>query len=257
MAIVTLTSDLGIKDYYVAIIKGKILSRVPSANIIDISHEIAPFDIQEAAFLLKNSFFYFPAGTIHLVSVHAERRSPTKCLVIEYKNHFFVGIDNGLFALLFEDQPTKIIEVAQKTENNSSFIAKDSLSDIVGDLLSGRPIDVLGNMINAIETKTHLRPPDNAFMLRANIVYIDRFGNLIINITKERFENSRNGRSFIINYKRNEELREISETYGDVPEGERLCLFNASGYLEIAINKGNANQLLGLHLDNTIQIEFE
>ena len=98
MAIVTLTSDLGIKDYYVAIIKGKILSRMATANIVDISHEIAPFDIQEAAFLLKNSFFHFPAGTIHLVSVHAERRNLTKCLIIEFKDHFFVGIDNGLFA---------------------------------------------------------------------------------------------------------------------------------------------------------------
>ncbi len=257
MAIVTLTSDLGIKDYYVAIIKGKILSRMATANIVDISHEIAPFDIQEAAFLLKNSFFHFPAGTIHLVSVHAERRNPTKCLIIEFKDHFFVGIDNGLFALLFEDQPTKIIEVLPGQEKNSSFIAKDVLSDIVGDLLSGKKMENLGSQLNAIETKTYLRPPDNAFMMRANIVYIDRFGNLIINITKERFEQNRKGRSFIINYKRNEELREISETYGDVPEGERLCLFNASGYLEIAINKGNANQLLGLHLDNTIQIEFE
>ena len=94
MAIVTLTSDLGIKDYYVAIIKGKILSRMATANIVDISHEIAPFDIQEAAFLLKNSFFHFPAGTIHLVSVHAERRNLTKCLIIEFKDHFFVGIDH-------------------------------------------------------------------------------------------------------------------------------------------------------------------
>lgn len=257
MAIVTLTSDLGIKDYYVAIIKGKILSRVATTNIVDISHEIAPFDIQEAAFLLKNTFFHFPKGTIHLVSVHAERRDPTKCLVIEYNGHIFVGIDNGLFALLFEDQPSKIIEVPQGTTNNSSFIAKDALSEIVGDLLSGKSLDSLGTPLHTIESKTHLRPPDNAFMIRANIVYIDRFGNLIINITRERFENSRKGRNFVINYKRNEELREISETYGDVPEGERLCLFNASGYLEIAINKGNANQLLGLHLDNTIQIEFE
>ncbi|MBK9457299.1 MAG: SAM-dependent chlorinase/fluorinase [Bacteroidetes bacterium] len=93
--------------------------------------------------------------------------------------------------------------------------------------------------------------------MRASIIYIDRFGNLITNVTKSQFEKIRDGRNFVINYKRNEELREISGTYSEVPEGERLCLFNSSGNLEIAINKGNASQLLGLHLDNMIQIEFE
>ncbi len=257
MPIVTLTSDLGNKDYYVAIIKGKILSQAENVNIVDISHEIAPFNIQEAAFLLKNSFFHFPAGTIHLVSVHAEKREATKCLLILYKKHYFVGIDNGLFSLLFDEHPQKIIEIQNGKVPASSFITKDVLCDVVGDILAGKSIESLGNVIQSIESKTYLNPPDNAYLMRVNIIYIDRFGNLILNITKDKFENTRAGRNFVINYKRNEELREISDTYGDVSEGERLCLFNASGYLEIAINKGNANQLLGLHLDNTIQIEFE
>ena len=94
MAIVTLTSDLGLKDFYVAILKGKILSKAPTTNLIDISHEIAPFNIQEAAFILKNSCFHFPEKTVHLVSVHAENRTTVKCVAMEYNNHFFVGIDN-------------------------------------------------------------------------------------------------------------------------------------------------------------------
>ena len=257
MPIVTLTSDLGVKDYYVAIVKGKILSRVPTAQLVDITHDITPFNIQEAAFVLKNTFPHFPAKTIHLVSVHAETRADTKVVIVEFENHLFVGMDNGLFALMTDDQPGKIYAVPDKTGQKTAFPAKDWMSDVVSDLLEGKSPASLGAPLSALESKTYLRPPDNSFIMRASIVYIDRFGNLITNVNKERFEKIRAGRDFVINYKRNEELRDISTTYNDVPEGERLCLFNSSGFLEIAINKGNASQLLGLHLDNMIQIEFE
>jgi S-adenosylmethionine hydrolase len=115
----------------------------------------------------------------------------------------------------------------------------------------------MGKQLGAIETKSYLRPPDNDFIMKGNVVYVDRFGNVIINITKERFEKLRAGRDFVINFKKNDEFREISNTYSDVQEGEKLCLFNSSGYLEIAINKGNAGELLGLQTDDMIQIEFE
>lgn len=257
MPIVTLTSDLGVKDYYVAIIKGKILTRVPTAQMVDITHEITPFDIQQAAFVLKNSFYHFPDNTIHLVSVHAETRTDTKIVVVEHRNHYFVGMDNGLLALLLEELPHTIVSIPQEGVLPSSFIAKDGLTDVVISLLQGKKMQEIGQALGALDTKTYLRPPDNAYLIRVSIVYIDRFGNLITNLSQERFEKLRAGRNFIINYKRNEELRDISTAYNDVPEGERLCLFNSSGNLEIAINKGNASQLLGLHLDNLIQIEFE
>jgi len=257
MPIVTLTSDLGFKDYYVAIVKGKILTQVPTAQLVDITHEITPFNIQEAAFVLKNTFSHFPEKTIHLVSVHAETRIDTKIVVVQHANQYFVGMDNGLFALMLDDLPHKIVEILQVNYSPTTFTAKDKLSNVVVDLLLGKNFQSLGVSLSTLETKTYLRPPENNFIIRANIVYIDRYGNLITNMSKSRFEKIRAGRDFIINYKRNEELREISTTYNDVPEGERVCLFNSSGNLEIAINKGNANQLLGLHLDHTIQIEFE
>lgn len=257
MPIVTLTSDLGVKDYYAAVLKGKILTGAPQAQIVDITHEITPFDIQEAAFVLRNACFHFPARTVHLVSVHAESRNHVKAVVLQYRDQFFIGMDNGLFSLMFEDHPDRIIEIPKASETMTSFMAKEVLVDAAIKLLNGATPESIGNALGALETKTYLRPPDNQYLIRANIVYIDRFGNLITNITRERFEKSRAGRTFIINYKRNEEIRSIVSTYNDVPEGEKLCLFNSSGHLEIAINKGNASQLLGLFLDNTIQIEFE
>lgn len=257
MPIITLTSDLGVKDHYAAVLKGRLLTGAPQATIIDISHEISPFDIQEAAYVMKNACYYFPAGTVHLVSVHAESRTQVKPVAIAHKGHFFIGMDNGLFSLMWEEHPEKVIALQTQEYMASSFIAKDILVGAAIQLLNGKQIDAIGTPLGALDTKTYLRPPDNDFLIRANIVYIDRFGNLVTNITRERFEQRRAGREFSINYKRNEEIREISSTYNDVPEGERLCLFNSSGYLELAINKGNAHQLLGLNLDNTIQIEFE
>ncbi|HNV98659.1 MAG TPA: SAM-dependent chlorinase/fluorinase [Chitinophagales bacterium] len=257
MAIVTLTSDLGTKDYYAAVLKGKILSGAPSTQVIDISHDISPFDIQEAAFVMRNACFHFPPGTIHLVSVHAESRNPTKAVAVLSKGHVFIGMDNGLFSLMLEDVPEGIVEIPQNPANVSSFVAKEVLTAVAVQLANGKPFTGLGTPLSTLETKTYLRPPDNQFIIRANIVYIDRFGNLITNITRERFEKTRAGRNFVINYKRHEEIHQISSTYQDVPEGEKLCLFNSAGHLEIAIHKGNASQLLGLHLDNTIQIEFE
>ena len=257
MPIVTLTSDLGVKDYYTAVLKGKLLSGVPSAQVIDISHEISPFNIQEAAFVMRNACLYFPPGTVHIVSVHAESRHPVKAVALLYQGHYFVGIDNGLFSLMIDDHPEEVAEIPQPVGFISSFMAKDLLIDAAVKLLQGVSLSKVGQPLGSLETRTYLRPPDNSNLIRANIVYIDRFGNLISNITHERFERLRAGRPFVINYKRNEEIRDISGTYQDVPEGEKLCLFNSAGYLEIAIHKGNASQLLGLHLDNTIQIEFE
>lgn len=257
MPIVTLTSDLGVRDYYVAVLKGKLLAGAPQALVVDISHEIAPFNIQEAAFVMRNACFHFPASTIHVVSVHAESRNPVKAVAVKIRDQYFIGMDNGLFSLMADEIPEMIIEIPTPSGLTTSFAAKDILIDAAISMLQGKKIEAIGTPLGALETKTYLRPPDNAYLIRANIAYIDRFGNLITNITRERFEKTRAGREFVINYKRNEEIREISGAYTDVPEGEKLALFNSSGYLEIAINKGNASQLLGLHLDNTIQIEFE
>lgn len=256
MAIITLTTDLGLRDHYVAVLKARILSQSPAVTLVDISHEIAPFDIQQASFIVKNAWHYFPEKTIHLLSVHAENKSSLKCVAIEFRQHYFVGLDNGLFSLIFDDYPQKIIELARE-QNAAIYLAKDVLATAASALAKGTELTSLGKQLGSIETKTFLRPPDNEFIMKGNVVYVDRFGNAMINITRERFEKIRSGRDFSINFKKNDEFHTISKTYSDVPEGEKMCLFNSSGYLEIAINKGNASELLGLHVDDTIQIEFE
>jgi hypothetical protein len=255
MAIVTLTSDLGTKDHYVAMMKGKLLSKSPALHIVDISHEIKSFNIQQAAFILHNAFSFFPDHTIHLASVMNEQKTSARCILVKYKNYFFAGVDNGLFSLVFDEEAEEIIEIASGTKN--VFVVRDILCDAVGELVNGKPLASLGKKIQSLENKIFVKAPESADYINGMVVYIDKFGNAIINISREKFERKRKNRKYSIHWKRANEFSEIHTHYSDVPGGEKLCLFNSNDFLEIAINQGNAAELLGLRLDDTIQIEFE
>ncbi|MBC8172564.1 MAG: SAM-dependent chlorinase/fluorinase [Chitinophagales bacterium] len=257
MAIVTLTTDLGTKDHYVAMLKGKILSYASNVTIVDISHEIKPFNIQQAAFVLRTTYHFFPEHTIHLTSVFAENKNNTRCILIKHKKYYFAGVDNGLFSLIFDEYPEIIIEIPFTSQDVSVFVTRDVLCETVAAIANGKNVKDLGKQIQSLETKTFLRPPDSSDYINGNIMYIDKFGNAIVSISKEKFERKNNGRNFVIHCKRSDEFTSIAKTYSEVPLGEKLCLFNSSGFLEIAINQGNAAQLLGLQLDDTIQIEFQ
>lgn len=255
MAIITLTTDLGSKDHYVAMLKGKLLSGCPTANIADISHEIQPFNIQQAAFILRNSFAYFPENTIHLVNVMAENKKNLRCVILQYQKQYFAGVDNGLFSLVCDDVPEEIVELP--AQEATVFVVRDILCDAVCALANGKKLSSLGKQVQSLETRTFLKPPESSDFINGNIVYIDKFGNAIVNISKEKFERKKNGRNFFVHCKRSNEFSEIMQTYSEVPVGEKLCLFNSNGFFEIAINQGNASLLLGLRTDDTIQIEFE
>ncbi len=111
MAIITLTTDLGDKDIYQAALKGSILKSLPLVNIVDITHSVAAFNVQQAAFILKNSFYYFPDATVHLIGIDTVYNNDTKYLAVRYKEHYFVGADNGIFSLMFDSEPDEIVEI--------------------------------------------------------------------------------------------------------------------------------------------------
>lgn len=255
MAIVTLTSDLGLKDHYVAMLKGKLLSISPALNIVDISHEIKSFNLQQAAFVLSNAYAFFPPETIHLTSINSEQKKSSRCIIAKYKNYFFAGVDNGLFSLVFEDEPEVIVEIP--VVEDGVFLVRDVLCYAVGMLANGASLLSLGRQIQSLESRTFLKAPESADYINGMVVYIDKFGNAIFNITKEKFERKRKNRNYSIHWKRANAFTEIYHHYSDVPGGEKLCLFNSNGFLEIAINQGNAAELLGVRMDDTLQIEFE
>lgn len=258
MAIITLTTDLGLKDYYVSSVKGAILTEYPAAMIVDITHEVPAFDIQQAAFILKNAYPSFPEKTIHVIGVNAEADPDHPHVAVEINKHFFIGADNGIFSLLFDKVPEKIVELNIRQETDIlTFPTRDVFVKAACHLARGGTMEIIGTPRKTIYERTLFRPVSESSMIRGTVIYIDSYKNVICNITKSLFKEIGKGRPFSIFFRRPDyNIDEISKAYNDVPEGEKLALFSSTGYLEIAINKGEASNLLGLKQNDTIRIEF-
>lgn len=257
MAIITLTTDLGEKDFYQSALKGSIISLLPDVNLIDITHNISPFNIQQAAFTLKNAFTYFPKQTVHLVGIDSVFNQDTRYLAIKYKGHYFVGSDNGIFSLMFEDKAEEIVEINIIQDLKFlHFPLTDILAKAACHLAGGGEIKDIGIPVAALKEKVNLQPVIEKDIIRGSVIYIDSFQNVITNITRDLFTRVQQNRDFTLYFRRNESISQLSWHYNEVPEGEKLCLFGISDYLEIAINKGNASGLLGLHLGDIVRIEF-
>lgn len=255
MAIITLTTDWGLKDHYVASVKGVILSQCPDALIIDISHLVPSFNIAQAAFILKNCFRDFPSGTIHVVGVDNELEPASQSILIQSENYYFITQDVGIFSMISEQKPEKIFEL--QNNSNTTFPAKDILIKAACNLANGiSPYD-LGKEKSSIVERTMLRTAVDDSVIRGSVIYIDSHYNIITNISQELFEALRKNRSYTVFIKGGEyNVNQISQSYNDVPEGEMLALFNSMGLMEIAINKDKASTLLGFRISDTIRVEF-
>lgn len=255
MSIITLTTDFGLKDYYVAALKGTILSKNRKAQIVDISHEINSFDIVQAAFVLKNAYDNFPKGSIHILCVNNYHETLSPYLIIEKDGHYFVGPDNGIFTLVFEDLQTPVYKI--EAENLVGVKFKSCIADLIFKIEAGMKPEQIGLSTNSFLQRIHMNPVTSETHIRGVIIHVDNYENVMVNIKKDLFDKLRKGRNFSIFFKRFDPIKRISEHYHDVPIGDTLCLFNSSGYLEIAINMGKASSLLGLKIDESIQIDFE
>ncbi len=258
MAIITLTTDLGDKDIYQAALKGSIYKLLPTVNIVDITNSVAAYNIQQAAFILKNSFHYFPDETVHLIGIDTVYNADTRYLAVRYRNHYFVGADNGIFSLIFDIDPQEIMEInIMQDLKFLHFPLADIFVKAACHLAKGGTLAEIGLPIENIEMKMNLQPVIEKNLIKGVVIYIDSFQNVITNITKDFFNKVQQGRRFMLSFKRNETISQLSWHYNEVPEGEKLCLFGISDHLEIAINKGNASGLLGLNLGDSIIIDFE
>jgi S-adenosylmethionine hydrolase len=258
MAIITLTTDLGDKDIYQAALKGSILKILPTVNIIDITHSVQAFNIQQAAFILKNSFYYFPEQTVHLIGIDTVYNTDTKYLAVKHRGHYFVGSDNGIFSLMFNEDPEEMVEITIMQDLKFlHFPLIDIFVRAACHLAQGSKLSDIGVKVETVQKKMNLQPVIEKNLIKGVVIYIDSFQNVITNITKEFFIKIQQGRRFILYFKRNETITQLSWFYNEVPEGEKLCLFGISDHLEIAINKGNASGLLGLNLGDSVIIDFQ
>lgn len=265
MPIVTLISDLGTKDFYLAAVKGTILAASPTVTLVDISHEIPAFDLLQAAFNIKNAWHHFPAGTIHLIGVEDSGTVHARNLAIAYKGHIFIGTDNGIFSMIFDEEPEMIVEIQLGAEDgNLIFPFRDILAKAAGFLANGGNVEILGPKMSSFLSRPVFTAVVNEDTMMGKVIYIDGYGNVFTNITKTEFEKACGQRKYAIFFTAaNHPIRRISDHYGDVAEGERLAIFSTTGYLQIAINRGvhgaggGASQLFGLKVNHTIRVEFE
>jgi len=255
MPIVTLTSDFGLSDYYAAIIKGAMLCKNKELNIIDISHNVNPYDIVQGAFILKNAYSSFPEGTIHILSVNNFYAEKPVFLAIRHNGHYFIGPDNGIFSLVFDEIPKDIYELKYSARN--SFPLKNVFADTVGHLINEMPFNEIGILVDEIEQRISFQPIISSTQIRGAVIHVDHYENAVVNISRDLFEKVSKKRPFQISFKRHDPLMRICPNYQSVPVGETLAIFNSADYLEIAINMGKAASMLDLRLDEIIQIDFE
>lgn len=245
MPIVTLTTDIGQHDYLAGALKGQLLSCNAAFNINDITHYLSQSNYPQAAYICSNAFKYFPKGSTHIVILDMFQNKSNHILIAKHKDQFIICPDNGILTMITGEKPEKII--ALTLAHQHTFLAiTQSIAEAVSKISEGIPFDKIGNPFYSIIEKNPLRPMIGNDWMEGQILFIDHFENVVINITKDEFDENRKGRSFKIAFKRNETIQHLSDNYASVNEGEKLAWFNSAGYLEIAMNKGNMAGLFGL-----------
>ncbi|MDO6604686.1 SAM-dependent chlorinase/fluorinase [Arenibacter palladensis] len=275
MAIITLTTDFGHKDHFVGAIKGTIYKELSDAKIVDISHSIAPFNIQECAYILKNSYKNFPDGSIHIVGVDSELTPENQHIAVLVDNHYFIMANNGVIGLIISEiVPEKVVEIQLPNTIDSSFPEMDVFVKAASHIARGGKLEVIGRPFKDLKDLREFNPriSDDGKTISGSVIYIDNYGNVVTNIQHNTFKSIGKGRPFEL-HARNKKIKEIHKKYSDIinynldksqrkAPGELLALFNSSGYVEIAIYKsdlntvGGASTLLGLDYRDTVIINF-
>ena len=260
MAIITLTTDLGIRDNYVASLKASILTQNKDVNIIDISHSVECFNINQATHVLKTCFKNFPKNTVHIITVDDELNSKNEHLLAFYNQQYFLCADNGFFNLFFDVfRPDKLFQITVDQKSDIlTFPSREILSIAACHLSRGGTPEIIGKEINDYNfDSTSIKPVIDKNSIRCIVIYIDNYGNVVTNIQKQLFQTAVADKKFkIFHGSDNDSINKISQVYNDVSIAEKLAIFDMNDYLQIAINKGNASTLLGLKVFDIIRVEI-
>jgi len=260
--LLTLTTDFGMRDAYVPTMKGVILDTCSGARLVDVTHEIAPQDVMEAAFVLRETVPHFPPETVHLVVVDPGVGTERRPVALRADNHWYVGPDNGLFPLILnEEPPDELVALDEPSrwrtpEPSETFHGRDIFAPVAAHLAAGRSLREVGSPIDALKPMHWALPIADEEGVQGWIVHVDRFGNCITNVSRSLFEEYSRGRP-VKGYVGSAILEGTRATYGDAEDGEPLMLFGSSGHLEIAVNGGSAAELLGIEKGASVDVLFQ
>ncbi len=272
MPLITLTSDFGNKDYRVPVMKGKILSLNSNALLIDITHEIDAYNLIEASYIIRSSYKSFPKGSIHIIAVDSFYNKNRKCILYKADGHYFIAADNGVLSLIFFDiKPESIYEITFKNrfEEVDKFTSIDVFAETAAHLQKGGLPEIIGRILKTPKELSFPRPTFSSDKIVGEFMYIDNFGNVVSNITKDFFNAKMLNYDFFSIQFRNQALTKIYDRRtGVVSEwenemqylGKAAAIFNEFDLLELTIYKGNihngAKSLFGLNIGDKIFIEF-
>ncbi len=275
MTIITLTTDFGLKDYSIGMMKGALYQEIEEVKIVDISHQISPYNHSQAAYVLKTAFKAFPKGTIHIIGVESEYTPENIHLVMSFQEHYFIGADNGIFSLITNNlKPDKVVAINIHQNIISNFPEVDVFVKIAGHIARKGNLDVIGKEYKKIRELTNIKPVVNPEkdQILGSVIYIDNYGNVVTNITAKFFNEIAKSRNFTV-FARSVKFDKIFKSYSQVidfnipvekrkDDGKKLALFNAAGHLEFAIYRSNpetvggASSLFGLDYRDTVTIKF-
>ena len=276
MPIITLTTDFGLKDHFAGAVKGAIYTEMADAKIVDISHNVSPFHITEAAYIIQNAYRNFPVGTIHIIGIDSEQNPENKHIAVKLEGHYFICANNGIMSMITRTiVPEEVVEINIHDRIKTNFTELDVFVQVACHIARGGTLGVIGKPIKEIREITGMMPVINneQKQIIGNVIYVDNYGNVITNITRRLFEDVGKSRPFIIQARR-ALFKQIYDRYSDAinfdiekskreEDGKKIALFNSSGYLELAIYKsnpstvGSASTLFGLDYRDTITVNFE
>ncbi len=261
MHIISLLTDFGNKDNFAGVMKAAILKINPQAKIVDLSHNVSPQNIFEAAFLLKGSFKYFPKDTVHLVVVDPGVGSKRRKLLVKTKDYYFVAPDNGVLSLALKGEDTKeIIEITNDRyflkPVSDTFHGRDIFAPVAAYLSLGRRIEDFGKKIKTIKHLSFSHPKRLKNKLIGEIIYVDHFGNLITNITKADFVDFIKDSGFEIRIA-NYSINKINRSYEEAKKDSPQAIFNSFANLEIFLTEASAKERLILDKGTLIEVALK
>lgn len=244
--IITLTTDFGARDHFVAVMKAVILGIAPRATLVDISHEIAPFKILEGAFLIHEAYRHFPKKTAHVVVVDPGVGTSRRPILVEAAGHFFIAPDNGVLSMIYRDGRHKVREITNQRywlpRVSRTFHGRDVFAPSAAHLAKGAAPASFGKPLQDYLQLTAITPNrQSRSSWSGTVLHTDRFGNLITNFRADEFD-LRGPFEISVGLQR---VTRLALAFADCAPGELFAIFGSSGYIEIAVNQGSAARILG------------
>jgi S-adenosylmethionine hydrolase len=251
MTIITLLTDFGTTDSYVAEVKGVLLSLAPTATVVDVSHGVPPGDVRSAAYILGRTWSRFPPGTVHLVVVDPGVGTTRAALAFSAHSHWFVGPDNGVFSPVLRDAEVEAVLLPTPEQASPTFHGRDLFAPAAAALASGASLHTLGEPFAGIpERLAYTSPHYEGKTVVGEIVYIDRFGSLITNLTSEQVPTHATLEVEDL------DLGSLKRTFNDVTTGGLLAYVGSGGTIEIAVRNGSAARRLGVGVGGRVRAKL-